>query len=92
MEEKNIALCILGVIAVIAVVGLIMMFTAEKATARTAQVYPNSVVSPTVEQPTYVGYGVGPGVQYYTSSGQPVVTPANIPYEPAHWKTVEGQR
>ena len=65
MEEKNIALCILGVIAIIAIVGLILLFTTDQAAARVAQAYPDTVVQPTQESPTYAGYGVGPGVNYF---------------------------
>ncbi len=91
MEEKNIALCILGVIAIIAIVGLILLFTAQQAGAVARTPYPGGVVAQPVvdERP---GYGVGPGVQYYTSSGEPVVEPANIPYYPQTWKVVEGRR
>ena len=91
MEEKNIALCILGVIAVIAIVGLILLFTAEQAGAKQMVEYPGGVMhtSTVYERPSA---GTGDGWQYYVSSGEPNVEPADIPYQPAHWKTVEEQR
>ncbi|MBW3005018.1 hypothetical protein KY310_04250 [Candidatus Woesearchaeota archaeon] len=91
MEEKNIALCILGVIAVIAIVGLILLFTAEQAGAKQTLEYPGGVAyTATVYEKPSVGTGVG--WKYYDSPEDPVVEPANIPYQPANWKVVEGQR
>jgi hypothetical protein len=91
MEEKNIALCILGVIAVIAIVGLILLFTAEQAGAKQMIEYPGGVMhtSTVYERPSA---GTGVGWQYYESSGEPIVEPANIPYQPANWKVVEGRK
>ena len=84
MEEKNIALCILGVIAIIAIVGLIMLFTAEQAAARTFTEYPGGVFEPTPKPvPSYYS------AQYYTSSGEPVVEPAKLPYPIPVYKTVQ---
>jgi len=85
MEEKNIALCILGVIAIIALVGLILIFTAEKTGATTAgkqfhYVYPGGVMHTVQEQPAYQpGTGIW---RYSTSSGDPQVEPVNLPYQP----------
>ncbi|MBW3005017.1 hypothetical protein KY310_04245 [Candidatus Woesearchaeota archaeon] len=88
MEEKNIALCILGVIAVIAIVGLILMFSAQKEGASVAAKqfteYSGGVVRPVKEQPSYTK----PVWQYSESSGEPVVEPAKLPYPPFA-KTVE---
>ena len=92
MEEKNIALCILGVVAVIAIVGLIVLFTAETGAAiagKQMTEYPGGVTHTVYERPSA---GTGVGWQYYESPGNPVVEPANIPYQPANWKVVEGQR
>ncbi|MBD3303697.1 hypothetical protein GF343_01000 [Candidatus Woesearchaeota archaeon] len=91
MEEKNIALCILGVIAVIAIVGLILLFTAQQAGAKQMVEYPGGVMhTSTVYEKPAVGTGVG--WKYSEPAGEPVVEPANIPHHPVHWKTVEGKR
>jgi len=91
MEEKNIALCILGVIAVIAIVGLVLLFTAEQAGAKQMMEYPGGVMhTSTVYEKPCAGTGVG--WKYSESAGEPQVEPANIPYQPANWKVVEAQR
>ena len=51
--------------------------------------YPGGVTHTVYERPSA---GTGVGWQYYESPGNPVVEPANIPYQPANWKVVEGQR
>jgi len=97
MEEKNIALCILGVVSILALVGLILLFTAQQAGASVAAANRNSMVpypggvahAPTAqvvvrEQPSYVR----PSGQYYQASGEPVVEPARLPHPAAFEKTV----
>jgi hypothetical protein len=93
MEEKNIALCILGVIAIIAIVGLILLFTAQKAGATVAAgkpynyLYPGGVVHPVQEKPAYQpGTGIW---QYYESSGEPIVEPAKFAYPPFATENVQ---
>jgi hypothetical protein len=49
MEEKNVALCILGVIAIIAVVGLVLMIQAEK----TGDVFRSKYLSKTATAKKY---------------------------------------
>lgn len=97
MEEKNIALCILGVVAILALVGLILLFTAQQAGASVAAANRNSMVpypggvarAPTAqvvvrEQPSYVQ----PSGQYYKTSGELTVEPAKLPYPQMFEKTV----
>ncbi len=97
MEEKNIALCILGVIAILALVGLILLFTVQQAGASVAAANRNSMIPypggvahvPTAqvvvrEQPSFTRTSG----QYYQASGVPEVTPAKLPYLAAFEKTI----
>ncbi|MBW3002885.1 hypothetical protein KY338_07030 [Candidatus Woesearchaeota archaeon] len=94
MEEKNVALCILGVIAIIAVVGLVLMFNAQKEGASIASAnrnsmvpYPGGVVHTVQEQPSYQpGTGI---LKYHVSSGEPEVEPAKFAYPPFATKNVQ---
>ena len=46
MEEKSVALVILGVVVIIAIVGLVLLFSTS-ATARSNQPYPGGVIQQT---------------------------------------------
>ncbi|MBD3303696.1 hypothetical protein GF343_00995 [Candidatus Woesearchaeota archaeon] len=92
MEEKNIALCILGVIAIIAVVGLVLLFSAKTGATVAAgkpynYMYPGGVVRTAQEQPAYQPRtGIW---RYSTSSGDPKVEPAKFAYPPMPVQQVE---
>lgn len=84
MEEKNIALCMLGIIAITAITGMIMIFTSEKTMAETTEVVAEVVIDPYTEKPMYKfkerpAYGVGPGVKYRESGEKITIEPANLP-------------
>jgi len=60
MEEKNIAMVVLGIVAILAIIGLVLMFqtvkTGEAAGSRANQPYPGGVVAPTsrlIESPGF---------------------------------------
>ena len=81
MAEKNIALVILAIVVVIAVVGLVLVYTSPA----TQKAY-----VPGVEQtPEPVReYASGFTFKYYESSGEPVVEPAKFA-GPVGYKVVQ---
>jgi hypothetical protein len=86
MAEKNIALVILAIVVVIAVVGLVLVYTSPaSAMSATQRAY-----VPGVEQTPEPAreYASGFSFKYYESSGEPVVEPAQFA-GPIGYKTVQ---
>jgi hypothetical protein len=82
MEEKNVALMILCVVVIIAIVGLVLMFS-NTASARVLQPYPGGVV-----QPTYVTESPGMPMQAYRSQleVEQAMPDYETPYQTAYAK------
>lgn len=77
MEEKNIALVILAVIVIIAVVGLVLVYTQNTgAVSATQRAYPGGVIAP----PEVIKeYPSGYSLRYYEEQEEPVVEKAQLP-------------
>jgi len=74
MAEKNIALVILAIIVVIAVVGLVLVYTSNAMSATQRAYVPGVEQTP---EPVKE-YASGFSFKYYESSGEPVVEPAKF--------------
>lgn len=92
MEEKHIALVILAVIAIMAIVGLILLFARPTgALSATQMSYPGGVMpaaQPVKEYPTY-GFAYNYGS---TQKEEMTVEKVNMAYPEPYYKTVEGER
>ena len=77
MEEKNIALVILAVIVIIAVVGLVLVYTQHTgAVSATQRAYPGGVLTP---PEAIKEYPSGYSLRYAEPQGEPVVEKAQMP-------------
>ena len=84
MAEKNIALVILAIVVVIAVVGLVLVYTnPANAMSATQKAY-----VPGVEPEPIKEHASGFSFKYYESSGEPVVEPAKFA-GPTGYKVVQ---
>ena len=88
MEEKNIAMVVLGIVAILAIIGLVLMFqtvkTGEAASARANQPYPGGVALPTsrlIESPGFdSGYSWTQKPTTSIKYGEPIKTCKELTY------------